>query len=136
MWHDRETKELRALQMDGRTDAGEKFEIRRSNTMKFIFFVGWAKCEIAHAMLQLLDAQGLPKGVDPVRDGDSFTSWNVTDENILQAIPRDSSQYPITLYSDPAADNQQYPRIRAHMDAPSRLAPSSLRSLTLKLEEI
>ncbi|KIO33720.1 hypothetical protein M407DRAFT_177388 [Tulasnella calospora MUT 4182] len=73
--------------MPGRTDTGEKFEIRRSETR--VYFHSMA----AVAKLQILDPQGIPKGQDPVLEGDSFTSWNVTDGNILQAIQEYASIY-------------------------------------------
>ncbi|KIO33722.1 hypothetical protein M407DRAFT_177397 [Tulasnella calospora MUT 4182] len=135
--HDRGTKELHAVHMLGRTDTGEKFEIRRSKGFYYYFASGPSFAAIEAALVQLLDAQGLPKGTNPVRDGDSFTSWNVTDENVLQAIPRDASRYYIRLFLDPDANAKQC--IRAYVEDPSHwvgLDTSSLRFLTLKLEEI
>ncbi|KIO33725.1 hypothetical protein M407DRAFT_17340 [Tulasnella calospora MUT 4182] len=128
---DSQTKELRAIQMPGLTFTGEKFEIRYS----FGSYWGWGY-NVNSAIVQLLDSKSLPKGTDPTKGGKSITSWNVTDENVLQAIPPNTSRYSIRLYLTPDADENQYPHIRAYMEDPAGQVASSLRFLTLKLEEI
>ncbi|KAG8926252.1 hypothetical protein FRC00_003068 [Tulasnella sp. 408] len=132
--HDRQSKELRLIHTNGHQDQGEKLEIRRDRAMLFQF--GASGPQVKAAQLQLLDAEGKPKGARPILSGDSLTSWNMTDENSLQAIPQDGSKYSIKLYLGPLDDDEGYPLINAYMGNPTDRSASSLHFLTLKLEEI
>ncbi|KAG8940095.1 hypothetical protein FRC00_013246 [Tulasnella sp. 408] len=131
--HDRVTKELRIFQRSTNGETGEKLEIRLP---PWSYMVSSSSAVVRMATLQLLSARGYPKGQDPIRNGESFTSWNVADDGVLEAIPRNGSAYPIHPYLRSRDANTNYPLIRAHMDDPSDPVTSSMRFLTLRLEEV
>lgn len=101
------------------------------------------------ATFQLVNARGYPTGQDPIRNGESFTTWTVTDDGVLHAIPRNDSAYGKQLLWNHATESRLWfffykaikpylrsrdadtnnPRIRAYMDDPSDPVTSSMQFL-------
>ncbi|KAG8927492.1 hypothetical protein FRC01_007364 [Tulasnella sp. 417] len=132
--HDARTKELCVIRMTGSThrDTGDKLELRLSEGSYLDF---GSHGSVRATLLQLLDDQGLPKGTNPIRDGDSFTLWDVTERNLLRSIPQYGSENSHRLLINPL-DKELQPPIRADMGGLPHIITAFVVYLDLELEPL